>query len=229
MNGTTLLALALTGLSAVAWAQCPTAVAVTAAQVPVQNESSVYLCRNIDGPFGTRLCATVDGVRPEGSTLVWEVATGYTASGYVYQPVVPGNNTVLFNSGGSTWFIVSFWPGDCLVVHDWSQNGQFFGHLRARFVAQGCPDVELHFGMQSAALWCPYPEVHCPDIGTCGGIRGSDGQLDNNDFVAFINGFFNAHEYADFGGQGGIPVPDGRFDNNDFILFIDAFFRWICY
>jgi hypothetical protein len=28
------------------------------------------------------------------------------------------------------------------------------------------------------------------DIGTTGGLPGSDGHLDNNDFIAFINYFF---------------------------------------
>ncbi|HYD00148.1 MAG TPA: GC-type dockerin domain-anchored protein [Phycisphaerales bacterium] len=69
---------------------------------------------------------------------------------------------------------------------------------------------------------CPGP---CPaDLGQQGGIPGQDEVLDNNDFVVFIDYFFNADARADFGLQGGVPGQDGLFDNNDFVVFIDAFF-----
>lgn len=62
------------------------------------------------------------------------------------------------------------------------------------------------------------------DLGRQGGIAGSDGTLDNNDFAVFINYFFSADPRADFGIQGGVPGQDGHFDNNDFIVFVDRFF-----
>ncbi|MFT3686175.1 MAG: GC-type dockerin domain-anchored protein [Phycisphaerales bacterium] len=66
----------------------------------------------------------------------------------------------------------------------------------------------------------------CPaDVGSPGGQSGPDGALDNNDFIAFINAFFNADATADFGSAGGVAGPDGQFDNNDFIAFINAFFN----
>jgi hypothetical protein len=65
----------------------------------------------------------------------------------------------------------------------------------------------------------------CPaDIGVTGGTPGSDGVLDNNDFVVFIDYFFNHNPLADRGVTGGIPGTDGVFDNNDFVVFIDQFF-----
>jgi hypothetical protein len=65
----------------------------------------------------------------------------------------------------------------------------------------------------------------CPaDIGRQGGIPGNDGLLDNNDFVMFIDYFFNGNPLADRGVQGGLPGHDGVFDNNDFVVFIDQFF-----
>jgi hypothetical protein len=65
----------------------------------------------------------------------------------------------------------------------------------------------------------------CPaDIGQQGGIPGQDGVLDNNDFVVFIDFFFNSNPIADVGAQGGVPGHDGLYDNNDFIVFIDLFF-----
>jgi Tol biopolymer transport system component len=62
------------------------------------------------------------------------------------------------------------------------------------------------------------------DVGVQGGIPGTDGYLDNNDFVVFISMFFNGDNAADFGKQGGIAGPDGQLNNNDFIVFIDKFF-----
>ncbi|MFT3683987.1 MAG: GC-type dockerin domain-anchored protein [Phycisphaerales bacterium] len=63
------------------------------------------------------------------------------------------------------------------------------------------------------------------DVGRSGGLPGSDGQLDNNDFIAFISFFFALDVRADFGVAGGLPGRDGAFDNNDFIAFIGAFFE----
>ncbi|MFT3685734.1 MAG: GC-type dockerin domain-anchored protein [Phycisphaerales bacterium] len=62
------------------------------------------------------------------------------------------------------------------------------------------------------------------DIGRQGGLPGSDSHLDNNDFIAFINYFFNHDSHADQGIQGGLPGHDGAYDNNDFIAFINHFF-----
>ncbi len=62
------------------------------------------------------------------------------------------------------------------------------------------------------------------DVGSQGGAAGPDGHFDNNDFVVFINLFFDQNERADLGAQGGVRGRDGRFDNNDFIAFIDLFF-----
>jgi hypothetical protein len=69
------------------------------------------------------------------------------------------------------------------------------------------------------------PPPSCPaDIGTQGGLPGHDGHLDNNDFVVFIDYFFNHNPLADRGIQGGIPGHDNQWDNNDFVVFIDQFF-----
>ena len=62
------------------------------------------------------------------------------------------------------------------------------------------------------------------DIGGAGGLPGADGALDNNDFIVFIDYFFNQNPVADMGVQGGLAGSDGQFDNNDFIAFIDKFF-----
>jgi hypothetical protein len=62
------------------------------------------------------------------------------------------------------------------------------------------------------------------DIGRQGGLPGADSHLDNNDFVVFIDYFFNGNPLADRGIQGGLPGHDGHFDNNDFVVFSDQFF-----
>ena len=65
----------------------------------------------------------------------------------------------------------------------------------------------------------------CPaDLGGSGGLVGHDGQLDNNDFIAFISLFFATDARADVGMAGGVAGSDGAFDNNDFIAFISLFF-----
>lgn len=63
------------------------------------------------------------------------------------------------------------------------------------------------------------------DMGGAGGLPGSDGLLDNNDFIVFINTFFQGSTAADIGSAGGMPGADGSLDNNDFIVFIDRFFN----
>ncbi len=63
------------------------------------------------------------------------------------------------------------------------------------------------------------------EVGIQGGIAGTDGNFDNNDFIVFIDWFFNGDPRADMGKQGGLAGVDQRLDNNDFIVFIDAFFN----
>ncbi|HYD02406.1 MAG TPA: GC-type dockerin domain-anchored protein [Phycisphaerales bacterium] len=62
------------------------------------------------------------------------------------------------------------------------------------------------------------------DMGSQGGVVGHDNSLDNNDFVVFIDFFFNSDSRADVGRQGGVPGADGSLDNNDFVVFVDEFF-----
>jgi hypothetical protein len=62
------------------------------------------------------------------------------------------------------------------------------------------------------------------DVGSAGGLPGSDGLHDNNDFIVYIDTFFNQSPAADLGSTGGVLGADGQFDNNDFVVFIDQFF-----
>jgi hypothetical protein len=67
--------------------------------------------------------------------------------------------------------------------------------------------------------------VDAADMGRAGGLAGSDGVHDNNDFIAFISAFFELDARADLGTAGGLLGFDGVFDNNDFISFINLFFQ----
>ncbi len=70
------------------------------------------------------------------------------------------------------------------------------------------------------------PQVCTADVGSQGGVSGPDGILDNNDFIAFINAFFNGDMLiADIGKTGGVSGPDNALNNNDFIVYIDAYFN----
>ena len=81
-------------------------------------------------------------------------------------------------------------------------------------------------GLVRAVVDDALPALPCGpgDLGSAGGELGADGQLDNNDFIAFITLFFEGDARADFGSAGGVAGSDGAFDNNDFIAFITAFF-----
>jgi hypothetical protein len=70
------------------------------------------------------------------------------------------------------------------------------------------------------------PPLPCgtADVGGQGGAHGADGQLDNNDFVVYIDMFFAHDPAADLGSQGGLPGADGQWNNNDFVVFINEFF-----
>jgi hypothetical protein len=78
----------------------------------------------------------------------------------------------------------------------------------------------------TGGFWPAFITTRCgpADIGGTGGVPGSDGRLDNNDFVVFIDYFFNHNPLADVGQVGGVPGADGQFNNNDFVVFIDQFF-----
>jgi hypothetical protein len=81
-------------------------------------------------------------------------------------------------------------------------------------------------GIPQAIVAIDLPATNpCPaDIGSQGGEHHSDGQLNNNDFIVFIDYFFAQNPIADVGAQGGEHHSDGQFNNNDFIVFIDLFF-----
>jgi hypothetical protein len=87
------------------------------------------------------------------------------------------------------------------------------------------PNATGYQGTSIAVTGVKVPTVCVADMGSQGGVGSPDGLLDNNDFIAFIDGFFNGDLLmADVGSQGGVAGPDNALDNNDFIVYIDAFF-----
>jgi hypothetical protein len=62
------------------------------------------------------------------------------------------------------------------------------------------------------------------DLGSEGGAAEADGLLDNNDFVLFVQQFFDEDLQSDIGSEGGLARGDGLLDNNDFVVFVNAFF-----
>ncbi|MFT3687182.1 MAG: GC-type dockerin domain-anchored protein [Phycisphaerales bacterium] len=71
----------------------------------------------------------------------------------------------------------------------------------------------------------PRPANCAADVGAQGGIWATDGVLDGNDFISFINLFFSNNYRADLGGVGGQAGSDGALNSNDFIAFVSAFFN----
>jgi hypothetical protein len=62
------------------------------------------------------------------------------------------------------------------------------------------------------------------DIAGPGASGPPDGELNNNDFILFIDRFFAGDLRADYGKAGGVLGFDDRLDNNDFVAFIGQFF-----
>lgn len=125
------------------------------------------------------------------------------------------------------------WGGVTVTTVTWDLNasgGQWEPHTY--LLTATAPTTVLHFLGLEEVDGGPFLddvrlETACgtADIGIAGGVRGSDGLLNNNDFIAFITAFFAADPVADFGSAGGVQGADGTFDNNDFIAFITAFFE----
>jgi hypothetical protein len=90
---------------------------------------------------------------------------------------------------------------------------------------RGPTDATGFQGSSLAVESLKVPTVCKADLGGAGGLYGPDNLLDNNDFIVFIDAFFNGDMLlADMGKAGGLAGPDNALDNNDFIVYIDGFF-----
>jgi hypothetical protein len=61
------------------------------------------------------------------------------------------------------------------------------------------------------------------DIVGAGGLPPSDGNVDGDDVIAFMNAFSAGDSMADIVNASGQEPPDGTVDGSDFIAFINAF------
>ena len=148
-----------------------------------------------------------DPVIQVGDTVHWVVTSGF--------------HTVTSCSGMDEEFEDDFMMSGDTFNHTFTHAGTF-GYYCA---FHGFDNGDGTGGGMAGVITVEDATPACPaDLGMQGGIAGQDGTLDNNDFVVFIDYFFNHNPLADVGIQGGIPGQDATWDNNDFVVFIDQFF-----
>jgi hypothetical protein len=156
--------------------------------------------------------ATVLGSLPTHAGIVWTdgagivTVRGYDGGGVLIGTVTGNSSDGNFSSGTAEDRFYGFiYPQGLSRITITDQNN--------------CIEVDHIQAGRSGVAGCGPA-----DIGSAGGLPGADNHLDNNDFIAFINFFFNGNPLADRGVTGGLPGHDGQFDNNDFIVFINQFF-----
>jgi hypothetical protein len=174
------------------------------------NGHSYFACPSF---IDVRFDSSILGSLPTHAGIVWTDGMGLvTVNAYNGNGVLIG--TVTGNSADGNY-------------NSGTAEDRFYGFISSAGIARltiadqnGCIEVDhIQAGRASGPIACGPA-----DIGRSGGLAGSDGVLDNNDFIAFINDFFGASPLADRGVAGGLPGHDGHFDNNDFIVFINQFF-----
>jgi hypothetical protein len=160
--------------------------------------------------------------------------------GHIFTFTVPVRAAGLINTSPDRDFI-EFWSGPnrtgtlLLTFRDQESAGSPNFHidrfLGARSMTPAVTIGSMWFGNASGDLELDEmifevaPPLACAaDLGSSGGLAGPDGLLDNNDFIVFINLFFDNNPTADMGRVGGEAGSDGQFDNNDFIEYINRFF-----
>ena len=120
--------------------------------------------------------------------------------------------------------------GELSLVARWSFEVPAGAHpdssivVRVHPIENGLPELDTSDDVYSATV-ADLMACGRSDLGRQGGLRGHDNRLDNNDFIAFIDAFFDGDAAADLGRQGGVIGRDDLLDNNDFIVFIELFFR----
>jgi hypothetical protein len=154
------------------------------------------------------------GVVPGGVEYRWEVCT--SAENDTWAIINDGTNTLsvgTLSAAGTRTHTLTVNPGTLPASQQW---------LFRCHIADSCNTLDSDAGVLTIGSPCGLA-----DIGTQGGLPAScgDAVLDNNDFIVFIDYFFNGNPIADQGTQGGEPGSDNRFDNNDFVVFITNFFN----
>ncbi|MDP1661546.1 MAG: GC-type dockerin domain-anchored protein, partial [Phycisphaerales bacterium] len=172
----------------------------------------------------TGTAASFVDLHPQGqvSSVIYAVNGGHQV-GYVQVQPSGDNHAAIWSSTSQSWVDLHTFlppvPFRTSYAYGVSRSG---GLIRVA----GYAATNSSFGDEPILWTMPDPDAPaCPaDVGGTGGVASPDGVLDNNDFVVFIDFFFNLDPRADMGSTGGTPGADGQFDNNDFVVFIDRFF-----
>jgi hypothetical protein len=193
---------------------------------------------DIDGGYTQLTSPAYDlSAYPDATVSYWR----WYSNGLGAAPFADTFRVQVSTNNGSTWTIAeTVGPASSPDTQPGWRPGSFTfsglgltptSQVKVRFIAEDAGSGSLVEAavddFSITALLCTPPgpaQCTAADMGTQGGQAGFDGLLDNNDFVVFINRFFNNDLGADLGSQGGIPTPDGMLDNNDFVVFIDLFF-----
>lgn len=177
--------------------------------------------------------ATLPRTYTPGTAGAATVATGGGPEGIVYVPLL----SPIFES--TPTMLVCMYGLGKVVAYDVGPEGLPIVETARDFVTGlsgaegGCLDPVTNtflfstFGGSGVIAVPGFNPPACgpADVGRTGGIQGHDGRLDNNDFVVFIQRFFNNDMRDDVGIGGGFIGQDGILDNNDFIAFITMFFE----
>jgi hypothetical protein len=176
------------------------------------------------------------GITPSGLIYIQEDNGGSSRIGRTWRydtktdsaTEVAYNNVNFFKAGGSTFLTQDEETSGIFDARDIMAPGW---HLLCMQAHYGIAANGLSEGAQLLAMFDPASVQLCEtDIGGTGGASVPDGILDNNDFIVFIDFFFNNDARADIGAEGGANGSDGLFDNNDFIVYVNRFFNacgWI--
>ncbi|HYD02555.1 MAG TPA: immunoglobulin domain-containing protein, partial [Phycisphaerales bacterium] len=152
-------------------------------------------------------------VCPGGSAaMTFGVDTGWHVPAYQWRR----NGVALSDGADPSGVVYSGVNTPTLLIDSVQAGPSALFHCRAT-TACG-QSVESGTAVLAVASCCP------ADLGGQGGVPGADGVLDNNDFIVFIDYFFNQDARADVGAAGGVPGQDNAWDNNDFVVYIDSFF-----
>ncbi|HYD00872.1 MAG TPA: peptidylprolyl isomerase [Phycisphaerales bacterium] len=152
-------------------------------------------------------------------------------------PLLP-EHYVTVSSATPTVTPAGGWPQGAGLIYRWKNRGVIIAD-GGRYSGAATPTLMISdatiaewgaytcevTGLPCGTVASPEVVVRCAsDLGAAGGEAAPDGQLNNNDFVVFIDLFFGHDPRADLGRVGGERGADGAFDNNDFVAFIDLFF-----
>jgi hypothetical protein len=153
-----------------------------------------------------------DGSGPLSAQLI--AGGGFTTAGGV-----TANRIARWD--GTTWVPLRSGMNNAVrALANYDPDG--FGPLPAQLIAGG------EFGR--AGRWATgfiaaYGQMGSIPINLDSADLNLDGAFDNNDFVLFIQAFFDLDLIADRGSEGASRIPDGIFDINDFVVFIQQFFE----